>query len=217
MRAIHRVAPRVAPAKILEVGGGRSGLASLLYPEAHVTNIDIDPALAGAPCNQQPQVTFVAGDATALPFEDETFDMVTMFDLLEHVPDDQAAVRQGLRVLRPGGALMISTPHTRWRYPHFRPLRHFAPTEQDLFAEWGHVRRGYTLGDLETLIGFPPQAWASFINPVTAFAHDIAFSHLPQKRLLLTLLAPITWAGYVLHRHHGRGTETASTWLKSNA
>src|SRR5690606_7507740 len=74
MRAIHRVAPDRPFRDILEVGGGQSGLTAMLYPKAHVTNLDMEPAFAEAPCNRQERVTFVCGDATALPFEDERFD-----------------------------------------------------------------------------------------------------------------------------------------------
>ena len=50
MRAIHRVAPDLAtkqsaPSRILEVGGGRSGLAGLLYPGSQCVTLDLDPAL----------------------------------------------------------------------------------------------------------------------------------------------------------------------------
>jgi len=214
MRAIHRVAPDRPFREILEVGGGRSGLTALLYLQSRIVNLDRDAAFAEAPCNRCERVSFVCGDATALPFHDASFDAVTMFDLIEHVPDDVRAMAEVRRVLRPGGVLLLSTPHARWRYPHLRCLAPYAPTEQELFKDWGHVRRGYTLDDLRTIIKLPLQSWASFINPVTVVAHDIACSRLPHRRKILAALAPLTWLGYILHRPHGKGTETASAWLK---
>lgn len=216
MRAIHRIAPDCAVTDVLEVGGGRSGLAALLYPDAAVTNLDLDASYADAPCNQPDRVRFVCGDATDLPFEDASFDTVTMFDLLEHVPRHERAVAEAVRVLRPGGYLLVSTPHARWRYPYYGFMSRFCPREEDLFAEWGHVRRGYSLQELKALIPLPLENVATFINPVTALCHDISFSSLPHRvrRVLCALLAPFTWAGYALHRPGTRGTETASAWVK---
>jgi ubiquinone/menaquinone biosynthesis C-methylase UbiE len=79
--------------------------------DATITNIDLNAEYADAPCNQLPNVTFLCADATALPFEDNSFDAITMFDLLEHVPDDAKAIAEAKRVLRPGGYLLVSTPH----------------------------------------------------------------------------------------------------------
>lgn len=217
MRAIHRVAPDRPFRDILEVGGGQSGLTAMLYPKAHVTNLDMEPAFAEAPCNRQERVTFVCGDATALPFEDERFDAVTMFDLIEHVPDDAAAMAEARRVLRPGGLLLVSTPHTRWRYPHYHFLTPYGPTEESLFEEWGHVRRGYTLADLDALVGLPRLGWATFINAVSVLGHDVSFSNLPHKRKIVAALSPLTWAAYLLHRPHWPGTETAVAWEKPPA
>jgi GT2 family glycosyltransferase/SAM-dependent methyltransferase len=216
MRAIHRIAPDLPVQNILEVGGGRSGLTSLLYPKAQIINIDLNDEYASAPCNQRPGVRFVCGDATDLPFTDETFDAVTMFDLLEHVPDDRQAAREAFRVLRPGGFLLISTPNENWRFPYYRFMRAFCPPEEKLFAEWGHVRRGYSRAEIEEVIGFPANRTASFINSLTVFCHDLGFSNLPwrKRQLCWALLSPLTLVGYGLHRAGTKGTETAYVWIK---
>jgi GT2 family glycosyltransferase/SAM-dependent methyltransferase len=219
MRAIHRVAPDAVVRDVLEVGGGRSGMARLLYPGARITTIDLDPAHGDAPVNQDPDVRFVVGDATALPFDDDAFDVVTMFDLLEHVPDDAAAAREAQRVVRPGGAILISTPNERWRSPYHRLMRPLCPGDAEMMERWGHVRRGYTHGDLARLFGAAPDARAEFINPVTAVGHDLGFAKLPGRvrRGLAALLLPVTWLGYVLQRPGDRGTETAASWRRPSA
>ena len=216
MRAIHRVAPYGPMERILEIGGGRGGLTALLYPGARITNVDLDPSLGAASINQVAGTRFVCADATRLPFADESFDAVTMFDVLEHIPDHQRAAAEARRVLRPGGVLLASSPHAKWRYPYYRLFAPIAPREEELFAEWGHVRRGYTLGEFDTLVGLPRERWATFISPVTAFAHDISFSRLSDrvKRGLLVAIAPITWLGYLLHAPHAAGTETAVAYRK---
>lgn len=218
MRAIHRVAPEAGIVHALEVGGGRSGLTHLLYPEAQIVNLDLDPEFASAPCNRAPGMRFVQGDATRLEFADSSFDLVTMFDLLEHVPDDRRAASEAFRVLRPGGVLLVSTPHSSWRYPYHRALAPVCPSEEKLFEEWGHVRRGYSLDDLERLMGVPAEDHAVFISPVTALCHDLAFSRLPKslKRALCTVISPMTWLGYWLHDPRGQGTETATRWRKAS-
>ncbi|CAN3131497.1 class I SAM-dependent methyltransferase [Mycobacterium sp. smrl_JER01] len=54
----------------------------------------------------------VKGDALDLPYADGTFDCVIASEILEHVPDDDQAIAQLVRVLKPGGALAITVP--RW-------------------------------------------------------------------------------------------------------
>ena len=58
----------------------------------------------------------VAGDAQRLPFEDESFDRVLTSEVLEHLPDDAAALREIHRVLKPGGVLAISVPNARYPF-----------------------------------------------------------------------------------------------------
>ncbi len=216
MRAIHRIAPERGIDVVLEIGGGPSGLTSLLYPRARVVNLDLDPSYGVALPNLRERVRFLAGDATALPLADGRLDAVTMFDLIEHVPDDRAAMAEAWRVLRPGGVLLLSTPESRWRYPFYGFMRPVCPPEEALWEEWGHVRRGYALRELEELLGRPCSAWSTFINPVTALAHDVSFSRLPRRlrRALCAVLLPITWGAFVLHPPHARGTELAVRWDK---
>src|SRR6202050_3784404 len=56
--------------------------------------------------------TAVQGDALALPFPGGTFDRVIASEVLEHIPDDVAAMRELSRVLRPGGTMAVTVP--RW-------------------------------------------------------------------------------------------------------
>jgi SAM-dependent methyltransferase len=49
-----------------------------------------------------------------LPLEDELFDLICMFDVLEHVEDDEGTLRAVRRYLAPGGAAVITVPAFRW-------------------------------------------------------------------------------------------------------
>jgi SAM-dependent methyltransferase len=53
------------------------------------------------------------GNALALPFPDATFDRIVASEVLEHIPPDEAALAELVRVLRPGGRIAVTVP-TRW-------------------------------------------------------------------------------------------------------
>lgn len=76
------------------------------------------------------------GDALALPFPDDTFDRIIASEVLEHVTDDQLALHELFRVLKPGGTLAATVPawlpeHICWALSD----EYHAP-----FVEGGHVR-----------------------------------------------------------------------------
>ncbi|MFZ0832099.1 MAG: class I SAM-dependent methyltransferase [Mycobacterium sp.] len=56
--------------------------------------------------------TTLVGDALALPYADATFDCVIASEILEHIPDDETAITELIRVLKPGGMLAVTVP--RW-------------------------------------------------------------------------------------------------------
>jgi len=77
--------------------------------------VDVSPyALARAPIDA-PGATgrLTRGLVETLPFADETFDVVSAFDVLEHLVEPEPALREICRVLRPGGALIGATPDPR--------------------------------------------------------------------------------------------------------
>ncbi len=55
-------------------------------------------------------ITAAAGDATRMPFGDDSFDVVIAAEVMEHIPADQSAMNEVARVLRPGGAAAVTVP-----------------------------------------------------------------------------------------------------------
>jgi SAM-dependent methyltransferase len=82
-----------------------------------------------------------------LPFADAAFDRVAVVDMLEHVADDRAFVDELFRVLKPGGRLVVNTPHLK--DTALRRLRHRLGLTDE---RHGHVRPGYTLASLRALL-----------------------------------------------------------------
>lgn len=75
---------------------------------AHVASLDIDPRGLGS--------EGVCGSAMALPFGDETFDVVSAFDVIEHCEPESVALAEVARVIRPGGAFLMAVPAYQWAW-----------------------------------------------------------------------------------------------------
>jgi SAM-dependent methyltransferase len=64
-------------------------------------------------------------EADRLPFDNEHFDLVTAFDVIEHIEDDRGALGEFFRLLRPQGWLLVYTPALPWMYnEHDRKVHH---------------------------------------------------------------------------------------------
>lgn len=114
------------------------------------------------------QVVCAAGEA--LPFPDESFDIVLSHEVLEHVQDDRLAVQEMARVLRPGGRAIIFCPNRG--YP---------------FETHGIYWRGaYHFGNIP-LVNYLPRAWRNRLAPhVRVYsASDLQriFSGLPVRKV----------------------------------
>ena len=79
-----------------------------------------------------------------LPFEDESFDLVCMFDVLEHIPDHELAMREVQRVLTPNGLVLISVPAYRFLWANndriaMHQRRYLRRTLRPVFEQAGLV------------------------------------------------------------------------------
>ena len=108
--ALSRI-PADFSGKLLEVPVGTGVLTMPLYqslPQASVTCLDYSAdmmknAQRRAEAIGVKNVSFVQGDVGALPFEDESFDVVLSLNAFHAFPDKEAAFRETCRVLKPGG------------------------------------------------------------------------------------------------------------------
>jgi len=132
-----------ADARLLDVGCGTGWLADHF---ADYTGVD-GSSDAVATAQARGRNVLHHDVAEPLPFADASFDAVVMKDLLEHVPDPVALVREVRRVLRPGGRVFASSPDAqRWvwdDYTHRRPFTR--KSFRLLFADQGFAveRVGY--------------------------------------------------------------------------
>lgn len=98
-----------APLKILEIGCGPGALAEALrrwYPKAEITAVDRDTEFIRFAKAHIPDVTFAEADITALPFDDDTFDITISNTVSEHVEPSKFYGEQ-YRVLRPDGICFV--------------------------------------------------------------------------------------------------------------
>lgn len=95
--------------KILEIGCGPGALAGALhrwYPNAEITAVDRDSEFVRFAKEHEKGIEFMEGDATALPFEDNSFDVTISNTVAEHIEPSKFYGEQ-LRVLKPGGICLV--------------------------------------------------------------------------------------------------------------
>jgi SAM-dependent methyltransferase len=110
------------PKRILDLGCNVGALLknlTLWYPDAQIFGVDINAKALEKARVLVPNADIRLSGGESLPFEDDTFDLVTSFEVLEHVPESLRRVvfSEVERILRPGGTFVISVPHKglfRW-------------------------------------------------------------------------------------------------------
>jgi SAM-dependent methyltransferase len=105
----------VAHSRIVDVGAGLGHFSDVGERHAAaVVPIDIAPRLVSRLRARFPAA--MVASATSLPFATGSVDFVVSSECIEHTIDPRQAVREMLRVLRPGGVLFLTTPNLLWRW-----------------------------------------------------------------------------------------------------
>jgi demethylmenaquinone methyltransferase / 2-methoxy-6-polyprenyl-1,4-benzoquinol methylase len=119
-RAVVSAVRPVPGERILDLAAG-TGTSSTPFAEAgaYVVPCDFSLGMLAVGRQRQPGLAFTAGDALALPFDDATFDAVTISFGLRNVHDTDGALGELLRVTRPGGRLVVC----EFSHPTWTPFR----------------------------------------------------------------------------------------------
>lgn len=108
----RQLAPRCANRDVLEAGCGEGYGADLIADVAsRVIGLDYDETTVAHVRARYPRIEMHHGNLAHLPLPDESVDVVVNFQVIEHLWDQGQFVAECRRVLRPGGALLISTPN----------------------------------------------------------------------------------------------------------
>jgi SAM-dependent methyltransferase len=137
--------------RILDVGCGTGANLKVLAAYGRAEGVDISPQAVDF-CRERGLDSVKLGAIEELPYDDDSFELVTALDVVEHLDDDVAGLREMRRVLRPDGRILI-----------FVPAFMFLWGVQD---DVSNHRRRYTLPGLLSAVeaaGFSVE-WSSYAN-----------------------------------------------------
>ncbi|MEA2020176.1 MAG: class I SAM-dependent methyltransferase [Patescibacteria group bacterium] len=150
--------------KILDVGCGTGETTKIFEDYGKVWGVDVsDKALEF--CRKQGLQNLRQSGARHLPFEDRFFDVVAMLDILEHIEEDEEALREVYRVLKGHGYLLITVP--AWQFlwsdhdealEHKRRYIHFELRSKLEKADFKIQRLSYAI----MFLSFPIVFWRLF-------------------------------------------------------
>lgn len=147
LRLIESFVP-LAGKRVLDGGCGAGGYVRALIErgvDAHGIEYDAHKVAQYRAAAAEPDRVQV-GDLAAMPFDAGSFDVVILNEVIEHVPDEAAAMREVSRVLRPGGSLVLLSPNRLYPFETHgvvsRRTRAFVPLAKTLFVPYVPVRLG---------------------------------------------------------------------------
>jgi SAM-dependent methyltransferase len=153
-------------------------------------------------------ISLVNGSLYTLPFPDDTFDKIILSEVLEHLADDLRALREVVRVLKPGGLVAITVPNENypfWWDPLNKTLETLfdAPIRRGLLAGiWANHMRLYGRERLRGVAegaGLEVLAERSFTHYCMPFTHNVVYGF--GKTVLEAGVLPGQMAA-VADRHH---------------
>lgn len=108
LSVLERNLPRKTGLDVLDAGCGGGATMESLRRYGRVRGMEFAPE--AVEYNRERGRDVVEGSIEGLPFEDASFDLALALDVIEHVPKDRQALGELQRILRPGGALLVTVP-----------------------------------------------------------------------------------------------------------
>lgn len=199
----------LAGRRVLEVGAGTGRDAvALAAAGAEVLTIDYVPGSLGLTQKAAGQagadVFPVCGNGESMPFPDGTFDVVFHQGLLEHFRDPLPLLRENIRILKPGGTLLIDVPQT---FHYYTLGKQVLIALNKWFAGW---ETQFTIGQLERLVRaeglvvtrsygdwMVPGLWYRALRKIllTRFGKQLPMHPEPSRRLAAWGEAWRSWFG----------------------
>ena len=105
-----------APRKVLDIGAGAGNMAHHLAHYGQVIGLDFNAR--PLPVAKARALTTSQASGDQLPFPDASFDLVTLLDTVEHIPNELGVFAEAYRVLKPGGKLMVTVPAFMWLWSY---------------------------------------------------------------------------------------------------
>jgi SAM-dependent methyltransferase len=110
-------------ARILDAGCGSGRNMIELARHGTVTGIELSETSVALARNRACGEV-IAGSVLQMPFADENFDLAVSLDVIEHLEDDLAALRELRRAVAPGGALLVTVPAYQWLWSGHDEINH---------------------------------------------------------------------------------------------
>ncbi|HEX5602437.1 MAG TPA: methyltransferase domain-containing protein, partial [Pyrinomonadaceae bacterium] len=148
---VEKISATLKTQRILDVGCGTGANLKMLAAYGKAEGVDISPQAVDF-CHERGLDSVKLGAVEQLPYESDSFELVTALDVIEHLDDDIAGLREMRRVLRPDGRILV-----------FVPALMFLWGVQD---DVSNHRRRYTLPSLLKAVeeaGFSVE-WSSYAN-----------------------------------------------------
>jgi SAM-dependent methyltransferase len=171
--------------KVLDVGCGQMPFRSLLADQVEYTGIDIADADSFGMTRSPSIIEFNGRD---IPFPDNQFDAILCTEVLEHAEHPESLIAEMLRVLRPGGNLVLTVPfsarvhHLPYdfsRFTNFRLLHLFAPFGDVRVLELGTdmTANKIAVATIRQIVPFNPLHWPFLLLGLPASLLSLAIAH----------------------------------------
>ena len=167
---------------VLDIGCGNGRFAPLIAERhAHYDGLDYSAGLIAKARGKYPELTFTVGDATALPFPDNSFDIAYAFAVIHHLPGAEARkqfVSEAARVLHHGGKF-IFTAWDLWSPQYFARL---------LKSAVGSLIGTNELDIGDVMLAFGKDKWPRYVHActvreLTALLSENGFSIIASERI----------------------------------